>query len=309
MNLVWITVTQVAELFLLIFLGFLSVKAKLLQKDYRKSFSDLLVYLIVPAMIINSYRTKLTEEIFHNIFLVLGLSFLAIFFAILLSRILTLPMRTDERRPILVFALEFSNAGYMGFPLAKALFGEEGLLYASIFVTVFNILLWTVGYSSLNKGGSRMEIVRSLAHNPVIYAVIFGLVILFFRISIPEILAQPISLLGNMNTPVAMIITGMIMGSSDLMAMLKNRKIWFVLPIRMLLIPILTFLLFYLMGVRGMAAQVVLILAACPTAAITSVFAVKYGHDEELAAGSVVLTTLGSILTLPVLAYLLSTLL
>ena len=147
---------------------------------------------------------------------------------------------------------------------------------------------------------------KSLAHTPAIYAVLVGLAIYLLQIPIPALLAQPISLLGAMNTPLSMLITGMLIAAGDLKSIVCSRPIWKLAAMRMLVIPAVCLAVFGLLGFRSMTAQVVLLLECCPSAAITSVFAVQFGHDEQFAAGCVVLTTLLSILTLPLCALVLT---
>ena len=104
----------------------------------------------------------------------------------------------------------------MGFPLISALFGAEGLLYASAYVTVFNILLWTMGYGMVSGSNSPRAIARSLLHTPVLYAMVVGLSIYLLQIPVPTLIAQPLELLGGMNTPLSMLITGILIASGDL---------------------------------------------------------------------------------------------
>ncbi len=308
MELAIITARQVFILFLLICAGFVGVKTGALKKEYRRGFSDLLVYLVVPAMIINSYLTTFDTEILVNIVRTFALSVLALGLALIIAFILTRKDKSADR-PIRWFALSFSNAGYMGFPLILALFGSEGLLYASVFVTVFNLLIWTIGFVVLSGDHDLRTMARSIAKTPALYAVAIGLVIFLAQIPVPELIAKPLGYLGDINTPLAMIITGIMIASSDLKSMVTSKKIWFIFLFRMLLIPAISAVLFFLIGSTGMVPKVVLILAACPTAAITSVFAVQYNYDEQLAAGAVVITTLCSIVTLPLFALLLETVL
>ena len=150
------------------------------------------------------------------------------------------------------------------------------------------------------------EVLHSILTTPVLWSVVSGLVLYLCQINVPALIRQPLQLVGNMNTPLSMIITGMLIAGSKPDKLLHNRAIFRIIGIRMLLIPLASFLLFALLGVRGMAAQVVLLLEACPCAAITSVFAVQFGYDEDLAAGSVVITTLLSILVLPLCAIILT---
>ena len=144
----------------------------------------------------------------------------------------------------------------MGLPLISALFGSEGLLYASAFFTMFNLLLWTVGYSMVSGSSDPKKVAQSLLHCPAIY----------------------------------------------------DQHIWKLTVVRMLFIPVLTIAAFAALGLfrYGMVTQVIVLLECCPAASITSVFAVQFHHDEQFAAGSVVLTTLLSILFLPLCALIIT---
>ncbi len=305
MELALITAQQVIVLFLLIGCGFVAVKTGVLKQAGKQTLSNLLLYLVVPAMIVHSYMMEFSEEILHNLLAAFGMSILAILIGTAITLLLT-ARRKDRRMPIFRFACVFSNAAYMGFPLISALFGSEGLLYASAYVTVFNILLWTMGYGMVSGSSNPKEVARSLLHTPVLYAMVVGLAIYLLQIPVPNLIAQPIDLLSGMNTPLSMLITGMLIAAGDLKSIVCNRHIWKLAALRMVLIPAVCVAVFALLGFHGMSAQVVLLLECCPAAAITSVFAVQFGHEERFAAGSVVLTTLLSIVTLPLCALILT---
>lgn len=305
MELALITAQQVIVLFLLIGCGFVAVKTGVLKQEGKQTLSNLLLYLVVPAMIVHSYMMEFSEEILHNLLAAFGMSILAILIGTAITLLLT-ARRKDRRVPIFRFACVFSNAAYMGFPLISALFGSEGLLYASAYVTVFNILLWTMGYGMVSGSSSPKEVARSLLHTPVLYAMVVGLAIYLLQIPVPNLIAQPIDLLSGMNTPLSMLITGMLIAAGDLKSIVCDQHIWKLAALRMVLIPAVCVAVFALLGFHGMSAQVVLLLECCPAAAITSVFAVQFGHEERFAAGSVVLTTLLSIVTLPLCALILT---
>lgn len=196
----------------------------------------------------------------------------------------------------------------MGLPLISALFGSEGLLYASAFFTMFNLLLWTVGYSMVSGSSDPKKVAQSLLHCPAIYAIVVGLAIYLLQIPLPDLIVQPMELLGNMNTPLSMLITGMLIASGDLHHTLTDQHIWKLTVVRMLFIPVLTIAAFAALGLfrYGMVTQVIVLLECCPAASITSVFAVQFHHDEQFAAGSVVLTTLLSIVFLPLCALIIT---
>ena len=305
MDLAIIAAKQVLQLLLMILAGAVCCKAGVFKPQDKSILSNILLYLVVPAMVIDSYLVEFDPETFRNLLSAFGLSILALAIGLAVAVLATCRV-AKENRAILRFACGFSNAAYMGFPLIKALFGSEGLLYASAFVTVFNIALWTIGYGIVSGSASAKEIVHSIVTCPCILALALGLVRYLGRVPVPEVLAGPIGTIGNMNTPLSMIITGATIASSDLKKLLQNKNLFLTLGLRLLVVPAAALAVFALLGVSGMVPMVVLILEACPCVTITTVFAIRFHHDEELAAGAVVFSTLCSIITLPLYALVLT---
>ena len=307
MDLAVITMQQVGILFFMILAGYASVRYGLIKMESKKAFSELLMNLVVPAMILESYMAEFDMKVFSNLMLTFGLGILLHALAVVVTLIVTRKKKNDDAA-ILKFACIFSNAGYMGFPLIRALFGMEGLLYASAFLSIFTIFMWTIGYILVSGEVDKKRIVRNICTQPSMISIVLGLIIYLGRIKVPAMISQPLGLLGAMNTPLSMIITGMMIAGSNLKRMFTDRRQVFIVAVRMFLIPALSFLLLKIMGIHGMVVEAVLLLEACPTAAVTSVFAVQFGHDEELAAGAVVITTFLSIFTLPMWALVLAVL-
>lgn len=163
-NLVTITAQQVLVMFLLILVGYLAVRVKVLGAEARQNFSSLLINIVVPAMIVDSYLIPFDPAILSNL-LRTALASAAVLFAGLGIALLATRRMKDPNRPLLRFAITFSNAAYMGFPLIEALFGAEGLLYASIFNTFFNILIWTAGTALLAPGSQEKHSLGQLLKN------------------------------------------------------------------------------------------------------------------------------------------------
>ena len=299
MELALISARQVVVFFMLIMTGYFAIKAKVLTPEARHHFSSLLVSIVVPCMIVNSYIAEFDAEVFHGIVLAFIHSFILIMIGLVIAVLAARRMGKDNRA-IFEFAMIFSNAGYMGFPLIQALFGNEGLLYASSYNTVFNILIWT----------DAKKVVNTIVRSPAMIAVVVGLVLYLFQIPVPELIHQPISQIGGLNTPISMMITGMILAGSDLSKVIRDRAVLAIIGIRLLLIPAVCLLIYGFLHISfGMASEVVLLLEACPCAAISTVFAVQFHYDEEKVAGAVILSTLLSILTLPITAFIITTLL
>jgi len=305
MDLALVTLQQVGILFVLIVIGFICGKTGVVTSEGKKILSNFLVKAIVPAMIVNAYlNMEFNPQILTNLLQAFGLSFGSIFFAMLVSWLLLWKMKTPNKK-VLWFAFSYSNAAYMGFPLVKGLFGDEGMLYASVFATVFNIIIWSVGYAVMSGETDGKKLAKTVIKSPVTCSVIVGLLIYLCRISVPEIIKDPIRMMGEATTPISMIIIGVMIAESRLKSILANKEIWLTVAVRLVLIPTLTFGLYYLFGIGGMVGSVILIQAASPTAATTSVLATQFNHDEAIGAGTVVITTICSIVTLTVFAMLL----
>lgn len=311
MNLSLISLEQVAIMFMMIILGYILVKTKLADPDSRKSLSNILVYIVVPCMIVNSFIATYDETILENLLWSFLVSIILLVVGIVVSFIIAIKYKTTDK-PILTFALMFSNASYMGIPLIEALFGEIGVIYASSFLTLFNILLWTVGYMVVSKTLNFKTTLVSILKTPIIYSLVIGLLIFIFQIPIPDIIKTPIKLLGNMNTPLSMIVTGMIIGSSNVISVLKNKYVWLNVSFRLLLIPAICLGITYLLSFAPIdhdVLKIAFILMATPSAAITSIFAIKFNYNEDVAAGVVIISTIFSILTLPLFTLLIDTIL
>mgnify|MGYP002225997820 CR=1 FL=1 len=257
-------------------------------------------------MIINSYRMEFSAEILHNLMAAFALSTLSILLGLVITLLFTARSR-DSRTPSSGSPVFSPMRLYGPAPHFGAL-RSEGLLYASAFFTMFNLLLWTVATAWSAEAPRPQKVTRRLLHCPAIYAIVVGLAIYLLQIPLPDLIVQPMELLGNMNTPLSMLITGMLIASGDLHRTLTDQHIWKLTVVRMLFIPVLTIAAFAALGLfrYGMVTQVIVLLECCPAASITSVFAVQFHHDEQFAAGSVVLTTLLSILFLPLCALIIT---
>ncbi len=311
MELSLISLEQVAIMFIMIALGFLLVKTKLVDPSSKKSLSNILVYLVVPCMIINSFMSTYDETILNNLLWSFLVSFILLVVGIVVSIVLTIKYKTTDK-PMLTFALMFSNAAYMGVPLIQALFGDSGVIYSSAFLTVFNILLWTVGYMTVSKSFNLKSTLLSILKTPIIYSIIIGLLIFIFQIPIPNVISSPIKLIGNMNTPLSMVVTGMIIGSSNILNVLKNKYVWINVCFRLILIPAICLGVTYALSFAGIDPTVLKIcftLMATPTVTITTIFAIKFNYNEDIGAGVVIISTILSIITLPLFTLLINTIL
>lgn len=290
--------SQVIILFLLIAVGAVCAKAKLLGKQAVQGMANLALFLATPCVIIRSFQRPLTWELLCT----LGIAALAAVATHLLGIGLAQWLvrdREEARRSVLRFGVVFSNAGYMAIPLQQALLGDEGVFYGSVYVAVFNLVLWTYGVAVMGEGRSLSW--RKALLNPGVVGVVLGLGFLLSGITLPEVLAAPVNHLANLNTPLPMLIIGYYLAEADLKTALTDRRAYFTIVLRLLVIPLLMLGGLWLCGVRGTVLVSAVVGASAPVATATTMFAARYHRAPELSVNLVVLSTLFSLLTMPLI--------
>ncbi len=313
MELAKISLIQVITLFFMIFLGFLLTKLKLIKLEAKTTITNILVYIVVPFMIINSYiTTSFDSNVITNLLWCFLFTFIAMAVCGVVIMAVTHFWKTEQKN-ILRFAMIFSNSAYMGFPLIEALFGTTSLIYASSFLTIFNILLWTFGYGLVSGSFNPKKVAISILKTPVIYALIIGLVLFFCKVEIPSAVQKPISMIGNMNTPLSMFLIGMLMTKLNLKKVFKDAYMWVSIFIKLIICPFITLGILCLfktfISLDSLMLQVIFVLMACPCVSITSVFAIQFNYDEDVAISSIVISTILSMISLPLFTMFISNIL
>lgn len=301
MELFAITFQQIAELFLLILLGYLCCKAGIVTEGAKKTLSAILLHVVIPAVILNAFLSEDVRNAAPALVTGLVLAVSAHVFMLLLAAVL-LPKRRPHYRIERICAA-YTNAGFMGLPLLSALFGETGAFYASIYLAVFHLFMWTQGVFSLKEKRDLRAALKQLC-SPTLIAVAAAIILYFLRIRLPELLMEPIGYISDMNTPFAMLVTGVSLASYKLSELFGNRKIYYVAALRLLVFPILLWFFFRALWLSGEAVQCTALLAACPTAAVVPMVALSYEQDEKTASGAFALTTLLCLFTIPVVVLL-----
>lgn len=208
--------------------------------------------------------------------------------------------RDEGRRRVLRFATIFSNAGYMAIPLQQALLGDEGVFYCAAYVIVFNIIVWT--YGVVDMSGSRQELsARRLVTNPGIVGVLLGLLVFVCRIPVPGPLLDAIGHVAALNTPIPMLIVGYYLAQTDLKAAVRDARSYLCLFIRLVAMPLLALGLLLLCGVRGTVLISLMICISTPVATACTMFATRYDRNPLLSVNLVSLSTLCSVVTMPLL--------
>lgn len=294
-----ILLVQLITMFLYVGVGWCLCHAKLVTAQTNSALMNLLLYVILPCVIVQSFLRDATPEKTVYLLLSLLLSALALGLAMLISFLIF------RKNPVANFGSSFSNAGFMGIPLITAVLGEGAVFYIAGFVALLNILQWTYGQAIL--GGSKSELKPiGLIKNPLILAFLLGLLLYFLPITLPGILTNAIGAIAGCNAPVAMVILGVLLGNISPRKMFLSGTAWAVSGVRLLLIPALTVLLFFAFPFApGEMKAAILIAAAAPVGSNLAVYVQRQGGDAQSAAGIVCLSTILSILTMPLVMLIL----
>lgn len=296
--------TQVLILLILIMLGALLTKTKMLNAESVKGMTDLVLYIVTPCVIINSFKREFDATLTKNLILSFTIAFLAHIGYIIISHFL-LHSKNKAQEKVLRFGTVFANCGFMALPLLEALVGDLGVFFGASFVAVFNIFVWSYGVA-LMGGDKKALTLKKLIINPGIIGTLVGVVIFFTNIHnyIPQVIAQPISFMAALNTPVPMIIIGYHLANNNLLDDIKNLKIILSIFLRLVLFPASALGIMYLCGIRGDVLVACTISTSVPTAANTTMFASKFDADTSLSVSMVSLSTILSVITIPIIVTL-----
>ena len=288
--------TQVLTLFILIGIGFGCGRLKLLRQDGVKCINDIVIYIVNPCLIVSAFQRDFEAALLRDFLRALMGAAIAHLICLVIASLI-FRKQEEGRRRVLRFASIFSNCGFMGIPLLSALLGPDGVFYGAAYLVVFNLLIWSYGQYIMAKGSEGFE-TKKIILNPGVIAVIIGLLFFFTSTRLPQIIMIPVDYMASLNTPVPMLIIGYTMSKfkfKDLLGGFDEVKVYL---IRLVVSPLILLGILYAMGIRGTVLTAVIVSASAPTAALTTMFAIKFGCDEELSARIVSTSTLLSIVTM-----------
>ncbi len=288
---------QVLVLFILIGVGFICGKKGILTDSASKKMTDIVLYVVTPCVMISAFQREFSIELLGNI-LITAVCASAIIIATIFISKLIFHDKEERRNKVLRFASIFSNCGFMSLPLQKAILGEDGWFYGSIFVAVFNLIIWTYGLVMMS-GDKKQLSLKKLIFNPGIAGVVIAVIIFVCKIDLPYIISQPVDYLAALNTPLPMLIIGFYLSQADFKKAFADKGTYFTSAIRLTLIPIISTIVMVLLHVDSTIMITCIIATAAPTAATTTMFASKFNGDVELSVSIVAATTLISIVTMP----------
>ena len=307
-----VLLSNLIGLFALMGVGFAAVRTRVLPAQASAPMTSLLMKITLPATIFSSMFRPFDPSFLRDaltiffIGLVFHLGYVGLAWA--LARIFRVP---QARRGMWTMCCAFCNNGFMGFPVAYALFGEEGLALAAILGIAFNLLIYTIGAKLVAMDRPADVDAPPLSWGkvlctPVNLSILLGLAAYCLQLSLPVALTTPIQHLANITTPLSMMVTGMNLAGSRLSDVVRDRDALTASGVRLLLIPLLTWVLLHPVPISNpLVMGVALVIMSMPSPAVSVVMAEEYGGCVELGARTVCLSSLFCIVTIPLMALLL----
>jgi predicted permease len=314
-----ILIEQIIAIFIIVLIGVICYKTKLIDDRTNSKLSNILVNVVTPVLIFTSFQMDFNIELVEGFIISLVLAVVTHIVSIVLSYIL---IRRKKRRVIVVdgkrttsyvenedveverLTSSYANMGFLGIPLAYGLFGNEGLFYVTASVMTFNLFVWTHGDVMLS--GNRRVILKDIVIrlcSPVIISIFLGIIFFAFQIKLPKVVNQALNYIGSINTPFAMMISGATIAKTDIIKLFtRNLRKYYMVFLKLLLIPFVLMLMYVWLPIDMTVKMVAIIMAATPTAAVSTIITIKHNKNSVLAAEVFALTTLLCVFTIPFIA-------
>ena len=291
-------------LFALMMVGVIANKVHIITSQNRKAFSDLLINIVLPCNIVNSFLSKveISDSFFRNCVLMLLLSSGIQIFATFISKLLFARFE-KKKKNIMSYGLICSNSSFIGLPIAETLYGSIGVMYTSMYQIPTRFTMWTAGLS-LFTSVDKKDAFKKLAKHPCIIAIFVGFFLMLLPVSLPSFLQNTIVSISRCTIVLSMLVIGAILVETDIRTIFTKEVLYYT-AIRLLLFPLFIFAVLQPFHLDPLLISICVIMSGMPAGSTTSVLADKYNCDPAFASRIIFVSTLFSIFTIPILGILL----
>lgn len=292
-------IRQTIIMLILIITGIICSKTGVISEKANKDLSRFMLQVVNPVLIFMSYQTDMYKELVHNLLTAFGLSLLT--FAVMIpAAYLLIPKKADRDTEIERFSAIYSNCGFMGIPLVNAMFGMEGVFYLTAFITVFNLVVWTHGVILMTGERDFKQVVK-VFYSPTILSIVLGMITFFLQIRLPEIPSAALNYIKELNTPMAMIVSGVTMAGTDVKKMIRKAGVYRTCAMKLLIIPMIVTAVITLIGADPTVSTTIIVAAAAPPATMCTLFSLRYGKNSLYASEIFTAGTILSVFSLPII--------
>ncbi len=298
-------INQVLILFLTMFIGIYAKKNNYINKEINDGLSKILLNITLPLLIISSFNTNFSKDMMVNAEKIVIYGLIIHIVIIIFSKIVYFKL-PQSKKGIAKFVTLFANSGFMGYPVLKGIYGSVGVFYCSILGVVINLFMFSYGIMVLKEEGTgTFGELKKIIFNPAIIATIIGIFIFILGIKIPNVIGSTINSVGSMTSPLSMIIVGVMLGETNIKTAFSGKLVYILTFIRLLVVPIIIIFVLKILGAPVLIINIIVLLEALPAASNTAVLSFQYGGDNILAVKTIFVSTVFSIVTIPLITKLL----
>ena len=291
-----VLIQQVIVMGMLMVIGFIAYRTKLINSEGVKQMSNIALYVATPAILINSFLAEFEVQRLVKAGWTAVLSFVTFLFGLILVKTVFRKLNNVGK-----FGVLFSNVGFMGIPLVQMVLGQEAVFYMAMVVAVMTLTTFTYGMYLITGDKASMSL-KKVITNPPIIGVIVGILIYCFRIPLPSTVVRTCSMLANVSGPISMMVLGSYLAEADMKSVFGSKDTYLILLGRLILVPGLMLVTLKLLpGSLDDIKAVILIAASTPVATALGMFSQLYGGNYAYGAGVVSLSTILSLVTMPLL--------
>lgn len=305
MHISLLLMNQIIQLFIMIFMGFIIVKAKLLKAEDSKILSVIVLYLIIPCVIINAFQVDYTPQTVKGLLIALAGSVMT---QVILLIVVSILGRVFHLNEVEVASIYYSNSGNLIVPIVTFILGKEWVLYGCVFMSVQLVFIWTHCKKIISRESTYDW--RKIVLNINMISIAIGIVLFLTRIHLPAIINNTLSAIGSMIGPASMIVTGMLFAGMDFKQIFANKRVYFVSFFRLIIVPVIALFLIKCSQLSKFSSNgnklmmIVFLAIITPSASTVTQMCQVYGNDSQYASAINVVTTLLAIVTMPLMVML-----
>lgn len=293
-----IIIGRVIIMSIIMAIGAFAYKRNIITKDGTKQLSSLELSIVNPLLIFMSYQSDFDSGKIKGLMWTFLLSVLS--FAIVIPAASFIKKKGEPDYSAERFTCIYSNCGFMGIPLISALFGDEGVLYLTGYITVFNLLVFTHGYMLMKERTDFSAFMKGVK-SPAVIAAVIGFICYVSGIRIPSLISDAAVFIKEMNTPLAMLIAGATAAQSGIIKAFADRKLMTTAAAKLIVLPLIVIAVMSVLpdGIPSMSKTIVGIACACPAATTGTLFALLFDKNVKRCSELFAVTTIISMVTLP----------
>lgn len=305
MHISLLLMNQIIQLFIMIFMGFIIVKAKLLKAEDSKILSVIVLYLIIPCVIINAFQVDYTPQTVKGLLIALAGSVMT---QVILLIVVSILGRVFHLNEVEVASIYYSNSGNLIVPIVTFILGKEWVLYGCVFMSVQLVFIWTHCKKIISRESTYEW--RKIVLNINMISIAIGIVLFLTRIHLPAIINNTLNAVGSMIGPASMIVTGMLFAGMNFKQIFANKRVYFVSFFRLIIVPVIALFLIKCSQLSTFSSNgnklmmIVFLAIITPSASTVTQMCQVYRNNSQYASAINVVTTLLAIVTMPLMVML-----